>query len=410
MTLLYNIAAYLMYVAFCSVAPFHQKAKKWLAGRKNLFKSLEKEFRENKSSVMWMHCSSLGEFEQGRPLLEAVRKHYPCYKLLLTFYSPSGYEVRKNYEGVDYICYLPLDTTANARKFIEIVNPKLVLWIKYEFWPNILSNVYKQNIPIYLVSGIFRPDQLFFKSYGGFYRKILLNFQHLFVQNEESLQLLNSIEINNTSLSGDTRFDRVKEIASNTIDYPIVQEFAKDSPVLILGSSWPKDEKVVKLALENLPNLKLIIVPHEIEEDRLVEIETRFSDYRSLRYTLSNNKVLDNYNLLIVDTMGMLSVLYKYAQVAYIGCGFDDGIHNILEAAVYGKPTVFGPNYEKFYEAKELVNLGGAISISSPEKLAKVLHKLYSDSDYLRHCSDVSFQYVHNQKNATSLILEAINI
>jgi len=411
MRLLYNLSIYLYIFYIRLGALFNAKAKLMISGRKNIFAKLKSTINTNQSPIVWFHCASLGEFEQGRPMMEKLKIQQPDTKILLTFFSPSGYEVRKNYSGADYIFYLPMDTPSNVKKFIEIVKPQKVFFVKYEFWFNYLSELKNRNIPTYLVSGIFREDHHFFKSTGGWFRKQLSSFTHFFLQDIKSVELLNSIGYKNVTLCGDTRFDRVFEVAKNAIQLDLVKLFVGDSKTIILGSSWLEDEKIVQsLKLESLPagqaGLKLIIAPHEIDEKHIVSIESQFPG-KNLRYSNANENNVKEAHVLIIDNIGMLSSLYQYGTIAFVGGGFGKGIHNILEAAAFGLPVIFGPNYHKFAEAKELIKLGGAFSIKDVSEFEKTI-LLLSDEQVLKTASQISRMYVHGKVGATDKILAGI--
>ncbi len=395
-----------------------------IIGRKNIFERLKTEISNSNNSelrtpnfqLIWFHCASLGEFEQGRPLMEKLKLQQPNVKILLTFFSPSGYEIRKNYTGADYIFYLPMDTASNAKKFIEIVKPQKVFFVKYEFWFNYLSELKNRNIPTYLVSGIFREDHHFFKSTGAWFRKQLSAFTHFFLQDDKSIELLNSIGYTNSTLCGDTRFDRVFEVSKNVKQIDLVKQFVGNNKVLILGSSWREDEKIVQSL--KLESLKLIIAPHEIDEKHLSSIEAEFIPLLSegllrregagvcLRYSLANENNIKEAQVLIIDNIGMLSSLYQYGTIAFIGGGFGKGIHNILEAATFGLPVIFGPNFHKFAEAKELIKLGGAFSVMDVSEYEKTMD-LLSDEQVLKTASQISRMYVQGRIGATEKILSA---
>ena len=388
---------------------FNPKAKLWVNGRKDIFKKLRVEFSNSSShqKLVWFHCASLGEFEQGRPLIEKFKVQYPDYKIFLSFFSPSGYEIRKNYKGADYIFYLPKDTPANAKKMINIIKPKVVFFIKYEFWFNYLNELKNRNIPTYLVSGIFRKEHYFFKFYGAWFRKQLNCFSHFYLQTEESKQVLKNIGYNNTTVCGDTRFDRVFEISKTVSSIPLIEKFKQGKNIFIAGSTWLEDEKIVEsLNVTNL-NFKLIVAPHEIDEYHLKLIEEIFKNANKLRYSRADAHNITGVDILIIDNIGMLSSLYQYASIVYIGGGFGKGIHNILEAATFGKPVIFGPNYKKFSEAKELIQLGGAFSISDIENLESVLNSI-NTPEALSQISIISKNYVASRSGACSVILNSI--
>jgi 3-deoxy-D-manno-octulosonic-acid transferase len=353
-----------------------------------------------------MHCASLGEFEQGRPLLEELKKQFPSYPVILSFFSPSGFEIRKNYPGADKVIYLPVDSASNAKKLIGEINPAIVFWVKYEYWFHYLFELKQRKIPVLLVSGIFRDSQPFFKPYGSIWRRMLGFFDHLFVQNEDSIALLHSIGIrDNVSGAGDTRFDRVIEIAEKKENVPYISAFVQGHPVLIAGSTWEDDEIELIHYVKLHPQTRFIIAPHEIDTANLQDVKKEFNN--SIFYSdLGKGPVPDHINVLIIDNIGMLSRLYQYADVAYIGGGFgSDGIHNTLEAAVYAKPVVFGPVYKKFAEARGLVEAGGAFSISNALELEKLLDGLFHDQEMLQRASLASKEYVYRMRGATRKII-----
>ena len=424
MRFLYNFSIYLYVFYIRGGSLFNSKAKFMVAGWKNIFERIQSKIQNTQSNnIVWFHCASLGEFEQGRPLMEKLKLQQPDVKILLTFFSPSGYEIRKNYSGADYIFYLPMDTPSNAKKFIEIVKPKKVFFVKYEFWFNYLTELKNKNIPTYLVSGIFREDHHFFKSAGGWFRKQLSAFTHFFLQDEKSVELLNSIGYTNTTLCGDTRFDRVFEVAKNAKQIDLVKQFVGNYKTIIVGSSWMEDEKIISDYFTNpkshLPagqagilDPKIIIAPHEIDEKHLANIEAEFIPlFRGagvcLRFSKASEKNINEAKVLIIDNIGMLSSLYQYGSIAFIGGGFGKGIHNILEAATFGLPIIFGPNYEKFIEAKELIKLGGAFSIKDVSELEKTM-PLLNDEQVLKTASQISRMYVQGRVGATDKILEKI--
>ena len=402
MLLLYilGIRIYSLIISIFSL--FNTKAKLFIDGRKDIFEQIKLRINPEDQPV-WFHFASLGEFEQGRPVLEALKNRYPAKKIVVTFFSPSGYEIRKNYALAD-VFYLPIDTAKNARLFVDLVNPEIAIFTKYEFWHFYFKELKSRDIPLYVISGIFRPQQAFFKWYGGFYRQILKAVTYFFVQNEQSKTLLHSIGLNNAALSGDTRFDRVYENAQNPKKLDIVETFIKASPTIICGSTWPEDEKLlVSLCKEN-PKWKFIIAPHEIHESHLESIEKQFSG-NNIRFSALNSQPADkDAQILIIDNIGMLSSLYQYGKVAYIGGGFGAGIHNTLEAAAFGLPVVFGPKYAKFQEAKDLITIGAAKSISSAEELINAF-QILSKSEI---ASAAAKKYVEDKKGATKQILSLI--
>ena len=387
-----------------------KKARLWLDGRKDLFEKLYSWHSKLLSGekIIWMHCASLGEFEQGRPLIEEIKKTNPEYKILLTFFSPSGYEVRKNYSNADGVFYLPLDGKATAEKFISITQPSLVLWVKYEYWFYYLTELKRKNIPVILVSAVFRKSQPFFKWYGAMWKQILHSFSKIFVQNTESVSLLQTIGFaQNTIVTGDTRFDRVIDNAKNQSSLPdFLLDFVKNNKVIIAGSTWEEDEEELVHYVNTNKNIKFIIAPHEVDEERIADVKKLFKNsvlFSQLGHTEITERVI------IIDNIGMLASLYRLADVAYIGGGFNDsGIHNILEAAVFGKPIIFGPVYEKFAEATQLVEAGGAFSITNALELEKLFDALSKDKVLLAKTGAICKNYVEENAGATKKILEYI--
>ena len=394
-------------------AVFNKKAATWLRGRSRYWVILEKVFSEAPYNLpgrklAWFHCASLGEFEQGRPIIEAFKQQHPEYLILLTFYSPSGYEVRKAYAGADHILYLPLDTRSNVRKFVDTVKPDIVFYIKYEFWFNFLSYLQSKKIPTILVSAIFRPDQHFFKGYGGWPRKILQGFTGIFVQNEDSKELLHFIGIENVEVSGDTRFDRVAAVASNPVEIEIAKAFVLNHKVVVAGSIWPADEELIfHLAEKNSHNIRFIIAPHEISPDHIASLLQKAGP-KAVLFSKTNTEEVKNAEILIIDSIGMLSQLYKYGTFAYIGGGFGVGIHNILEASAFGLPVFFGPMYHKFNEARQLIELKGAFEVKKPEDLLIKTEELLSDPVKLANASAISKRYVSDGCGATEIILQRV--
>lgn len=397
-----GIKLYGILIFFASL--FSSKAKKRLLGQRRVFYFLQ----ENLSSThtdkyIWFHAASLGEFEQGRPIMDALKISHPDYKIILTFFSPSGYEVRKNYIGADLVCYLPLDTPSNVKRFMNLVRPKKAIFIKYEFWPNFLRYCKKHKIPTYVVSANFRPDQLFFKWYGAKYASVLKSFDNIFVQDNESQKLLKKIGIQKVLVAGDTRFDRVIEIAECCKPLPIVEAFKNGKKLIVAGSTWSKDEDLLVQYFAENPDIKLLIAPHEIHDSHLNEIEAKLKTSVA-RYSGGATSQLETANCLIIDNFGLLSSVYQYADIAYVGGGFGVGIHNVLEAAVYGIPVVFGPNYERFREARELVALGGGFSVQEYWQLQATFDWLLTDE--AAGCK--ARQYVYDNKGATEKILKSI--
>ncbi|MEO5682364.1 MAG: glycosyltransferase N-terminal domain-containing protein [Chitinophagaceae bacterium] len=415
-TAFYRLFLGLYWCGAVALSPFNEKAKRWLSGRKNVFRDLQAFTDAKKKEVIWFHCASLGEFEQARPLLEIIRARYPHYSILLSFFSPSGYEIRKDYQGADFVTYLPMDSAANARKFMQLVQPRLVIWVKYEYWHYYLRQIKQQNIPILLVAGIFRQDQPFFKSWGQFHRNMLNCFTWLFVQNQESKKLLGSIGLSgNVSISGDTRFDRVIEIAAQSDGIPLVESFIGNDPVIVAGSTWEEDEEELDHFANTHRHIKFIIAPHEIDEEHLKDIEKLF--HHSIRYStlrngtanLASNSPSQIPNVLIIDNIGLLARLYRYATIAYVGGGFgNDGVHNVLEAAVYAKPVIFGPVYEKFVEAVQLIDAGGAFSIENVLELEENVAVLLKGGTVYGEACKAAGNYVYAHKGATQKILDYI--
>lgn len=404
MRLLYTIGIYFYSFIIHLLAPFNSKAKKWLKGRENLFAQIKESNIDDK--VIWIHAASVGEFEQARPLIEQIKQNDPHKKILITFFSPSAYELRKDYPLADYIFYLPLDTPKNAKRLINMIQPQMVFFVKYEFWFNFIAELNHQQIPLFLISGIFRPSQLFFKRYGGWFRKHLPMFKQLFVQDNDSANLLESIKLNNFSITGDTRFDRVNNITQNPKEYADIQNFTSDSFTILCGSTWMVDEELLLKYYKNTKhNIKLIIAPHEVDNEHIEKLQSIFKEHRPILWSsINEQQSTKESNVLIVDSVGHLMHLYQYADIAYIGGGFGVGIHNILEAACFGKPIVFGPNYQKFKEARDLINLAGGFSINNIESLSVQFNKLVSDKEYLTSTSDICKSYISLNIGATQKI------
>jgi 3-deoxy-D-manno-octulosonic-acid transferase len=398
---LYNFAIFFYGLLIRVAAVFNPKARLFLTGRKNIFSTIKQRI-DSGSKYIWFHFASLGEYEQGRPVLEELKKLYPKKKIVITFFSPSGYEIRKNSELADAVFYLPMDTSKNAKRFIELIKPELAVFTKYEFWYHYFKVLNEEKIPLLLISGIFRPDQIFFKWYGGFSRQTLRFITHFFVQNEQSVQLLKGIQIDNVSLSGDTRFDRVAENALKVAKNEMVEEFIDDCPVLIAGSTWPADETLLSSLLQKYPDWKFIVAPHEIGESHLEQLRRLFPT--AVNYSQLLVKPDKNAQVLIIDNIGILSSLYQYGKVCYIGGGFGAGIHNTLEAAAFGIPVIFGPRYEKFQEAKDLIKLGSAKSINDDQELEEAFNAFSESEKY----GDQARLYVNQKKGATLQITEAI--
>ncbi len=411
MLFLYRIFIGIYPIAAWILGFVNPKAKQWHTGRKEILTQIAAALASNTKPIIWMHCASLGEFEQGRPVLEGLQKQYPNYSILLTFFSPSGYEVHKNYAGADYVFYLPMDSAGNARKFLKITNPSIAIFVKYEFWHYYLSQLKKLKIPTILIAGIFRKDQLFFKWYGSFYKNLLSCFTAFFVQDKSSQSLLQSIGINNeVYLGGDTRFDRVIEIAAAFTPIDPIAHFCNNSLVLVAGSTWFQDDETIAHFEKTNPNIKFIIAPHDITNQRLQNClglyknAVLYSDY-----VKSYNTVPQNVNTLIIDNVGMLSKLYHYATVTFIGGGFGaDGIHNCLEAAVHYKPVLFGPVYDKYIEATGLVDAGGAISIEDAIDFEAVANNIFSNEADRIKMGQYAGAFVHAHKGASAKIIHYI--
>jgi 3-deoxy-D-manno-octulosonic-acid transferase len=408
MKLIYTVIIYIYIFLIRLAAFFNEKAKYSVKGRKNWRDSLAKIINPE-ISYIWFHCSSLGEFEQGRPVIEEIRKKYPGYNTILTFFSPSGYEIRKNYSGADIVMYMPFDTKKNSRKFIESVMPEKAFFIKYDFWYFFISELKKHNIPTYLISGIFREKHIFFQNtpWGRWLRKILLNFEHLFVQDQNSAALLEKNGITNVTVSGDTRFDRVGKIARNSKDFPVIEKFAEGFPVIVAGSTWKPDEELLSEFINNHGNIKIIFVPHEVFPANIIRLQ-RMIKQPSLKFSESGEENISNYKVLIIDSVGILSSLYKYGSLAYIGGGFGAGIHNILEAATFGLPVIFGPKYEKFKEAIDLKNLGGAFPVRNYIELEASVKKLLDNKEELTKASKICTNFVENNMGSTNIIMKKV--
>ena len=411
--MIYNLAIYLYLLGVAIYSRFNEKVRKMWRGEREAFKILREKVDPN-AKYVWFHAASLGEFEQGRPLMEQLRKEHPEYKILLTFFSPSGYEVRKNYEGADIITYLPLDTITNARRFLRTVRPVMAFFIKYEFWYNYLHILKHRGVPVYSVSSIFRPDQVFFKWYGRQYGRVLNCFTHFFVQNEQSKDLLAKIGITDTTVVGDTRFDRVLQIKAAAKQLPVVEAFVKDAPhVFVAGSSWLPDEEIFIKYFNEHKDWKLIIAPHVIDEDHLEQIEKLLAGRKVFRYTEAESQLstdtpqFSTAEVLIINCFGLLSSIYHYGQVAYVGGGFGVGIHNLLEAAVWDVPVFFGPNNQKFQEAQGLKTSGG-FEITGYDDFALQMNRFSSDTNYLQEQGRKAGHYVKGQAGASQKVLSSV--
>ena len=422
---MYNIIMYAIQLGIAIASLFNEKVRKMWRGERDAFRILKEKVDPN-AQYVWFHAASLGEFEQGRPIMERFREEHPNYKILLTFYSPSGYEVRKNYEGADIICYMPIDTVTNARRFLRLIRPCMAFFIKYEFWYNFLHILKHRNVPTYSVSSIFRPNQVFFRWYGVNYGRVLRCFTKFFVQNEQSKELLNSIGITEVEITGDTRFDRVLQIKEAAKQLPVVEKFIsgnEDTKVFVAGSSWPPDEEIFLRYFNEHPEWKLIIAPHVIGEDHLQQIESLLAGRKVIRYTEAEKSLnasdtsltshlspLTSSEVLIINCFGLLSSIYRYGQVAYVGGGFGVGIHNLPEAAVWDIPVFFGPNNERFQEAQELKKNGGGLEIHNYEEFAARMDELTADPASRIKCGEAAGSYVKGNAGATEVVLRQLTI
>lgn len=404
-SLIYNLSIHFLRSVYYLASFFNAKAKQFVEGRRNMYGRLKNSFADQNGRIAWIHCASLGEFEQGRPIMEALKQKYPAIKILLTFFSPSGYEIRKNYAGADAIFYLPWDTPSNAKRFVEIVKPSLAIFVKYEFWYNYSTQLKEKSIPLVSISCILRPNQIFFKSYGTLFRKILKNFNYFFVQNKETQELLKSLSIAST-VAGDTRFDRVMQIVHSSEEIDIAKKFKNDQKLLVAGSCWPEDMDVlIPMINESKDRLKFIIAPHEISEGFISSIEKSL-EVKSIRYSKVTNTPSD-FSVLIIDNIGMLSRLYKYGEFAYVGGAFGAGLHNILEAACYGVPIFFGnKNYKKYQEATDLIMLGGAFEVSGFAELKSKYELMNNMPESFLLACEVTRSYVQENLGATKKILD----
>ncbi|OOG67179.1 3-deoxy-D-manno-octulosonic acid transferase [Flavobacterium sp. A45] len=408
MPFLYNLTILFTQFLLKIIALFSPKMKLFVDGRKDVFAVLEQKIATNDKTI-WFHAASLGEYEQGLPVIEKIKDNYPTHKIIVTFFSPSGYEVRKNNTVADATVYLPLDTPKNAKRFLELVHPDFVFFIKYEFWINYLDQLQKQNIPTYLISGIFREKQLFFKWYGGFYRKALDTFTHFFVQNENSGKLITSLGKSNVTVSGDTRFDRVVAILEkdNTLDF--IDQFKNNKTTIVIGSSWPKDESILSEYINSCDHdVKFIIAPHNIKPEQIKQLQNNITK-KTVLFSEKENKDLSQFEVFIVDTIGILTRIYSYGDIAYVGGGFGNpGVHNLLEPATFGIPIVIGPNYSHFDEAINLVKIGGCISITNSKELEIAFSGLIQDTEIRHQKGKICGTFVQKNKGATNSILEKI--
>jgi len=406
MRLIYNIGI-LIYEALARIlSPFNTKARLWINGRKNWYDILRQKV-DPESKYIWMHCASLGEFEQGRPLIEAIKGNISQYKIVLTFFSPSGYEIRKNYQQADIVCYLPSDTPDNAENFINLIKPEKVIFVKYEFWYNFISVLGRRNIPLYLISGIFREKQYFFKWYGSFFRQTLKNFTTFYVQDQQSADLLKGIGLDNATVAGDTRFDRVRQIADNAKNIPQLEQFRNGKKLFLAGSSWKKDEEIIAQYINKYPDrMKWIFAPHEIDRENIDRLCKLFR-VKCVRFSEFKEELCDA-KVLIIDNIGMLSSAYRYAYIAAVGGGFGKGIHNILEAACWGIPVLFGPNHLKFREAVEMKKAGSAKSFTEFEEFETILNGWLTDDALYKKAAENAGKYIRENIGATHKIMKGI--
>lgn len=406
MRIFYELGLGFYKTAITLAAPFHPKARKLKIGQRDIFAQLKTKLGNNTAPVIWFHCASLGEFEQGRPVIENITSQYPQYKIVLTFFSPSGYEIRKNYSGAQVISYLPFDSAANARLFLDIVKPTLAVFVKYEFWYHYLLALKTRNIPAISVSAIFRPSQLFFKPYGGFYRDIIKSFTHIFTQNESSAKLLQNIGINQVTVAGDTRFDRVLQTASSVKNIPVVDQFKAGQQLFIIGSSWPEDMAILTPFIKKYTSqLKFIIAPHEIHEKYISELVSEFEG-NAIQFSKADKTDVAKFNVLIIDNIGMLGSLYNYGSYGYVGGAFGAGLHNTLEPAVFGLPLFFGPTFDKFQEAKDLVHLQVGYPVNSTSQLENIFNSISQNPEQYTQISQAAKQYVQEKAGATAIIMQ----
>jgi len=407
--IIYDLLVYISWFHLRIVALFHKKINLFVSGRKNSFSILEQKLK-NENQVFWMHVASLGEFEQGLPIIEKLKVEFPTHKILVTFFSPSGYEIKKNTEAADAVCYLPMDTIKNARRFMNLVEPKLAIFVKYEIWPNFLTELNNRKIPTILVSAIFEKRQVYFKSYGGFMQKALQTFEHIFVQDKKSKSLLESLDIKNVTVSGDTRFDRVSQILERDNSKSIIQKFKQDKHCLVAGSTWPEDEKIMLPSINSSKqSIKWIIAPHNIKVDHIEKLKKSITK-KVLCYSKADVAKIEEYDVLIIDNIGLLTQIYSYADLAYVGGAFATGLHNTLEPAVFGIPVIIGPNFHGFKEAEELVVKKGIHVVSNAGELVELLSSFLDDenSSFLEKTGTINSAYVSENKGASIQIVTYI--
>ncbi len=405
MRLLYNVFIYGYAFLIRLASPFHAQAGQWMRGRKDIFARMKRVAGKHED-IVWFHCASLGEFEQGRPVIEAFKNTFPHYKILLTFFSPSGYELRKNYEGADYIFYLPIDKPKNARRFIQIFHPKLAVFIKYEYWYNYIKELSKNKIPLFFISAIFRPNQYFFRPGAGWFQHQLQKVTWFQVQDKASSELLNSIHVYHNQVGGDTRFDRVLKVAEEKLSLPVAERFAQENDLLIAGSTWPPDETILLGYLRHNKAIKMVIAPHKTDREHIEEIKKKFEAFHPVLYSEAGKEFGSENRVLVIDSIGLLSHLYRYGKIAYVGGGFGVGIHNLPEAAVYGIPVLFGPNHDRFREARELISRGGGFAIQDAESFRQTADRLLQQPETYHKAAQAAKNYVHEQAGATYLAIE----
>lgn len=406
---IYYLGIQLYRISLKFAARFNDKAYEWVNGRRKLA-HVWKKLKEVNEQRIWVHCASLGEFEQGKPLIEALKEAYPGYKIVLTFFSPSGYQVRKNTPVADYVFYMPLDGPSASRRFIKAIQPKMVFFVKYEFWYFYGRYLSKKKIPFFCMSAIFRENQVFFKWYGGFFKQMLMRYNHLFVQDQASLKLLYKNAISKVTVAGDTRFDAVCKIAAERKQIAEIEAFKSNKQLIVVGSSWKSDMHVIEKWINDVADdYCFVIAPHEIKESEMTELESTYNG-STIRYSKAEGVSLEKYKILIVDNVGLLSRIYRYADYVYIGGGFGVGIHNILEAAVYGAPIFFGPNYEKFNEAVELIKLKSAFAVNDGKQLLAIFNDLKSDAANYNQVVEANKKFVDMRKGATNIIVDYLKI
>lgn len=406
MNLIYNLFISLYGLAISIASSFNPKAKLWIDGRKDWKQKMKSHIKPD-DKIIWVHCSSLGEFEQGRPVIEKAKTEFPNHKIVVSFFSPSGYEVRKNYNGADYIFYLPLDTKSNAKILIKILHPEILILVKYEYWYNLLKRLQKKKIPIIVISAVIKEDNLFFKAWGSWSRKIISKISHFFVQDQDSKNLLESINIENVTVSGDTRFDRVKEILNSTNELTFVEKFKGNSKLIVAGSTWADDDEIlIDFINSKLPlDWKIIFAPHNIDQKKILQLKEKLKLPTTIYTQLNENELIDS-RVLIVDTIGILTKIYSYADISYVGGGFTKtGVHNTLEPAVFGVPIIFGPNYQRYFEAIELIEGGAAVKFENQYEFDQNISKLIENESERKNRGKTAFRYIQQKTNSTIVIL-----